>query len=99
MNYGLYTTPAGQRTLKKFYPKVREYLFKELQALKTNPYLGRQLEGDMRFLRTLHTKHAGTEYRVAYEVNEKKQAVIIRYAATRENFYKELRRLPLKSAA
>ena len=99
MTYGLYTTPAGERALRKLYPKVKEHILQELQSLKSNPYLGKQLEGEMRLLRTLHTKHAGTHYRVAYEVDEKDHTVIVRYAASRENFYKELRRLPLKRAA
>jgi|SRR5579859_2008232 len=99
MTYSLYTTPSGERALKKLYPKVREHLLNELQTLKTNPFSGEQLLGEMRSLRSLHTRCAGTDYRVAYEVDEQEHAVVIRYAASRENFYKELRRLPLKHTA
>lgn len=99
MEYGLYTTSSGKRALKKLPREVKRHLLEKLQALKTDPRLGEQLEGEFRSLRSLHTQSAGTDYRVAYEVDDKEQAVIIWYASSRENFYKELRRLPLKRVA
>jgi hypothetical protein len=37
--------------------------------------------------RSFHFRYAGADYRVAYEVDENEQAVIVWYAASRENFY------------
>ena len=96
MDYELFTTPTGEKALKKLPPEVRQHLLKELQILKTNPNAGKRLEGEFRYLRSLHTQFTGTSYRIAYEIDEKQKAVIIRYAASRENFYKKLRHLPLK---
>lgn len=99
MEYNLFTTPSGSRSLKRLNSDVKRRLLKALQALRSNPQLGQQLEGEFRFLRSFHTRLAGADYRVAYELDTQERAVIIHYAATRENFYKELRRLPLKKAA
>src|SRR5579859_206350 len=99
MVYELYTTSSGEAALKKLSDDVKRQLLQELQVLKTAPRTGQQLEGEFRHLYSFHVKYAGTDYRVAYEVDEKAHAIIIRYAASRENFYKKLRRLPIKRAA
>jgi mRNA-degrading endonuclease RelE of RelBE toxin-antitoxin system len=99
MSYELFTTPSGQRSLRKLPRNVREYLFEELQVLKTDPLTGEQLKGALRSLRSFHTKLNNTHYRVAYEVKSKDQSIVVWYAATRETFYAELQRLNLKRSA
>ena len=95
MPYALFTVPTSQRALKKLPEAVRHHLLSELQTLRTNPLLGAQLKGKFRALRSLHTRYKGTDYRVVYQVHEKEQAITVWYAASRENFYRSLEKLPL----
>ena len=93
--YTIYTTPKGRRVLKKLPKAVRVHLVRKLQVLKTNPSKkGERLEGELRCVPSFHTRYKGTEYRVIYEVHEPYCTVTVHYAASRENFY---RQLPLRS--
>lgn len=94
--YQLVTVAPARRALKKLPHPVRKHLVKESQVLTTNPNHGERLEGQWRFLRSFHTVYRRTHYRVIYEVDTRGKHIIIRYAATRENFYKTLRQLKLK---
>jgi mRNA-degrading endonuclease RelE of RelBE toxin-antitoxin system len=93
MPFAIYTTPVGHRTLKKLPPDVRQHVLQQLEGLRINPLAGQKLQGKMRPLRSLHTRYKNSDYRVAYEVKEKEQAIAIWYAASRENFYKQLEKL------
>jgi mRNA-degrading endonuclease RelE of RelBE toxin-antitoxin system len=96
MAYQLVTIPSARRALKKLPLAVRKHLIDAIQPLTENPQIGDQLQGNWRFLRSFHTVYRRTDYRIAYEVDKKNNQIIIRFAASRENFYKELRRLKLK---
>lgn len=96
MEYQIFTTTSGQRSLRKLPRQVKKPLLKEIQKLTGNPRLGEQLVREFRFLRSLHFKHANVHYRVVYEVHGKTKEVAIRYADNRENFYKKLRQMKLK---
>ena len=97
--YQIVTLPVSRKSLKKLPTSVRKRLIESLQLLKTNPYHGEQLTGEWRLFRSFHFKHENVQYRVVYEVNEKEKLIIVRYAASRENFYRELRNLKLKPLA
>lgn len=77
VQYELFTTPAGKRALKQLPREVKSHLLKHLEPLKSNPHLGQPLEGQYRFLRSLHTQFAGTQYRVVYEIDERERAVVV----------------------
>lgn len=95
MPFALFTTPIAARALKKLPQEVRIHLQNELQALRENPLAGEQLKGKLRVLRSFHTRLKGTDYRVAYRVRDKEQAITIWYVASRENFYRHLEKLPM----
>ena len=99
MTYQLVTVPAARKSFKKHPREVRKSLIDRLEVLKTNPQTGEQLERPWQTLRSFHAVLAGVQYRAVYEVDQRQHLIIIRYAATRENFYKELRRLKLKPLA
>ncbi len=99
MSYELFAIPACQHALKKLPQEVQDHLLEKFQPLRNNPHSNPQLQGKMRFLRSLHTRYKNTDYRAVYEVDEKGKRIILWYAASRENFYKELRRLPIKRIA
>jgi mRNA-degrading endonuclease RelE of RelBE toxin-antitoxin system len=98
MTYQLVTVPSAHKALKKLPKPIKTELVKALTPLKENPHLGKQLDSPFTKLRAVKIILKGTHYRVAYEVNQKQKEIIIHYAATRENFYKQLRRLNLKTA-
>lgn len=96
MAYQLVTVPTARQALKKLPKLVRKHIVKSAQILVKSPRHGEQLEGQLKFLRSFHTVYRHTHYRIAYEIDDIKQELIIRLAASRENFYKKLRRLNLK---
>lgn len=96
MTYQLVTVPTARQALKKLPKSIRKHIVKSAQILIKSPRYGEQLEGQLKFLRSFHTIYRGTHYRIAYEIDDIKQEIIIRLAASRENFYQKLRRLNLK---
>ncbi len=98
-DYRLVTVPSARRALKKLSPPVRQHIIAEIQILSKTPYHGERLQGQWRFLRSLHTVYRRTDYRILYEVDETAKQVIIRFAASRENFYRVLRQLQIKSVS
>lgn len=93
MSFQIFSSGSADRALKKFSPKIRKYIFDEIKKLADNPELGLVLRGEFRRYRSLHLKLNNTQYRVIYFLDHKKNCVLILYAATRENFYQELKRL------
>ena len=99
MAYQRVTVPAARKSFKKLPKRVRQALIERLDTLKSNLHSGEQLERPWHMFRSVHAVLKGIHYRAVYEVDLQNQLVIIRYAASRENFYKELRRLKLKPLA
>jgi mRNA-degrading endonuclease RelE of RelBE toxin-antitoxin system len=97
--YQLATVPASRQALRKLPRPVREHLVAAMQALAHNPYKGEQLQPPFRQFRSFHTTFANTQYRLVYEVDDVNRQIILRYAASRENFYRDLRHLNLKPLA
>jgi len=97
MAYQLEITSAGRRAAKKLPKKVRQAIVSKSQVLKTNPLAGEKLRGKYHFLRSFHLSLKGTQYRVIYEIDKKKQKIYIRYADSRENLYRDLDKMGLKS--
>ena len=97
MNYRLFASPAGERSLKKLSPPVQKQLRAEIQTLKTDPKRGEQLKEKFRFLRSLHVGYQGTQYRVIYEVDDPSQEIYVLHVGSRENLYRDLAHLRLKS--
>ena len=98
MHYTLVTTPSARKSLKKLPRNIREALITKLTPLRTDSDKGKPLQGKFKALRALTAVLISVNYRVVYKVDKVSKEVIIIYAATRENFYKELRRLKLKAA-
>jgi mRNA-degrading endonuclease RelE of RelBE toxin-antitoxin system len=99
MAYQILTLPAAHQALKKLPREVREHILQTVALLKDHPQAGKQLDRPWRTFRSLHTKYKNTQYRIVYEVGQERKIVVLRYAGSRENFYKELRRLRLKPLA
>src|SRR5689334_16840439 len=95
MKYTLFASPSGHRSIRKLSPDVQTHLKVEIASLSENPSKGEQLKGKFRFLRSPHTVYQGTHYRVIYEIVDELKEIHIHFAASRENIYKSVSRLPL----
>ncbi len=93
MVYQIRVAPSALRSIKKLNPTVKKKLQIAITSLAKNPESGEKLRKEFKGLVSLHLKITNTEYRVVYTVDYKNQTIVILYAATRENFYKELKRL------
>lgn len=93
MPYQLLITPAAQRSIKKLPSNIKAKLLEEIRTLVVNPMRGEVLRKEFKGLLSLHLKIVNTQYRVVYKVDNQACVILILYAATRENFYKELKRL------
>lgn len=93
MSYTVFTTPSGHRSLRKLSKSAQRHVIQEARKLADEPFIGQQLHGEFRQLRSLHTRFRSTDYRIAYEVHSDQQEVAVHYVGSRENFYKELKRL------
>lgn len=97
MPYEITITRAAERMLKKLAPPVRKHIAKEAIQLAEAPLTGSQLAGELRGLRCVHSVYRRTDYRIVYHVNAAHKEVTILAVGSRENFYKQLRGLKLKS--
>lgn len=94
--YTVLVVPTGVKSFKKLPESVREALKIELLKLENAPEThGKKLKGAYSKYYSLHCKHKNIEYRIIYSIYPDVEEVVIFYAASRENFYKELDRLRL----
>jgi len=91
--YELFIAASAKKSIKKFPNKLRERVFEEASALKLNPYLGKKLVGKISFLHSLHFDYRGNSYRIAYQVDNQLDRIIIYLVGIREGFYKRLIRI------
>ena len=53
--YQFVTLPPARRALRKLPIPIRKHIIDAVQVLAENPHHGEKLEGQFRFLRSLHT--------------------------------------------
>ncbi|MEO8391724.1 MAG: type II toxin-antitoxin system RelE/ParE family toxin [Chloroflexota bacterium] len=99
MPYVVLVTATAEKMLKKLPPQVKREIVQAALQLQENPRLGDSLTGELRRFRSLHIKLNNVHYRIAYEINEPHQEVLIRAVAVRENFYRRLEKMKRKSTA
>ena len=95
--YEVLVSSSGQRALKKLPISIRQTLFDEARGLSKDPFLGKRLEGEFKHLYSLRVIHGGTHYRLIYQVNQDKKQVIVLFAGSRENLYRRLTQLKVRS--
>jgi mRNA-degrading endonuclease RelE of RelBE toxin-antitoxin system len=94
--FTVYLVPTGTKSFKKLPDAVKTHLKQELQTLEVNPMqAGEKLKGKYSQFYSFHAKFKGVEYRVIYRAYPVQKEVIIVYAASRENLYRDLERLRL----
>lgn len=87
---------AAFRKVKKMNQLVKEEVVKQAKKLAYDKDLGERLRGKYKRLRSLHFVFQRVDYRIIYFVDKKKNTVLVLWASTRENLYKELDRLKLR---
>lgn len=96
MIYKIFAAASGQRAFRKLSPELQKHIQIEILSLTNNPTKGQRLKGEFRFLYSLHTAFAGTQYRIVYEINPNQKEIYIHYVGSRENFYKQVSRIGIK---
>lgn len=96
MNYELITSPATEKFIKKMKDKSLKQKFHEaFTEIQQDPFKGGELKkGDLAGIYGYDIYHRGTNYEIAYTIEEDKEGnlILIILAGTREQFYKELKR-------
>lgn len=82
----------------KYLKKLKEKSLKEkfltviYDEIATNPHSGDQKTGDLSGIWSMGFKHAGTTYRVAYEIKDN-TVIPVLLCGTHENFYEQLKKI------
>lgn len=92
--YEIQFTPHSARYFKKLKEKPLKNAFETaLLKLRNDPYMGEPKRGDLSGIYGLDVRYQGTNYEIAYTINEANgNKVIVLLAGTRENFYEQLKR-------
>lgn len=83
---------------EKYFKKLKEKPLKEaykrsLLKIANDPYIGQSKRGDLVGIYGYDLKYKGTNYEIAYTINEiNDKNVVVLLAGTRENFYEQLKR-------
>ncbi len=96
--YSVQYSTAAVKYIKKIKNAELKVLLKTaVDTLAQDPYCGDAKMGDLAGLFGYDVFYDGTNYEIAYTINDKVVLITIIMVGTRENFYKELKRY-LKSA-
>ena len=97
MRYTLNIDKPALTLFKKLPNTIQRILIEKAQVLTINPQAGEPLKGKYRLLRSLHLSIEGTAYRIIYQIFPTSEMVVVRLAGTRENIYKKLDEMKLKT--
>lgn len=93
------STKQFDKALKKFYKSDASIIQKITDAIdliRYNPLDGELKKGDLRGVRCKDIFHKGTNYELAYRIDENEvgeiEIIILLLVGSRENFYNELKR-------
>ncbi|MFC1961121.1 type II toxin-antitoxin system RelE/ParE family toxin [Chloroflexota bacterium] len=98
MKYRLLATRTFDKGAKRLSKDARTTIETEVFVLASDPRRGEALRHELKGLRSFHLKFNNTHYRIIYSINETTREVELRWVGSRENLYKEVRRLNLKVA-
>ncbi len=91
--YEIKLSVRATKQSKKLDTHLKELIKRKIKkALASDPYKYPLLSGKYSGLRKVVFSTPGGEFRAVYTIREDKKRIIIAFAASRENFYKELRR-------
>jgi len=88
--YQLQVLPKFERQFKRFYPKEKESIRREIRKIAINPNLGEPKKGPLAGVRVHKFKLRHQLYLLAYELDDKTKIAYLYALATHEGFYKAL---------
>jgi len=93
--YEIRFSTAAQKYFKKLRDKkLKNTFYEAIHKISDNPFMGAQKSGDLATIYGYDIQYNGVNYELAYLVSEMEgKMVVILLAGTRENFYKELKRM------
>ena len=81
--YKINLTPTAARSFNDLHPKVKKQLKIALNALKDNPYAGKQLREELVLFNSFKIKR----YRIIYRVDDNSRLIIIVALGHRRDIY------------
>jgi len=90
--YSIHFTPEAARLLSTLHPDNKKLIKAALHELKTNPYLGDELQEELFSFRSLKPKR----YRIIYRVDDENKTIKIFYIGHRRDVYEKFRLLLYK---
>jgi mRNA-degrading endonuclease RelE of RelBE toxin-antitoxin system len=91
--YRVYTTPSARKEAKRLPRPVKDAVVEASRTLERDPYAGERLTGSLHMLYSFHFTEGQSQYRIVYSLDHPHRLVIVHLIHTRENVYKELKRL------
>ncbi len=93
MTYQLIIPNSVAKDIKRLDKPVQRALRDDhFPRIKENPSRGEPLHGSLKGVRSYHFSFSSTQYRIAYEVLEKENAVLLLMVDKRGDFYEALMR-------
>jgi len=92
-SYHILMAPSAHRRYKKFDALLKRRVREQVRKLAKEPYHYRELKGPLKGIRPYHFEHEGTQYRIAYQILEDTNQIVIVLVKSRESFYKALWRI------
>ena len=89
-----YTTSFNQYFKKLKDNNLKNEIIEAVDLILKNPYIGKPKKGDLHNIFCYDIYYNKTNYEIAYMIKEQEgKLVVVILAGTRENFYKDLKRL------
>lgn len=98
MKYTIFVSRTYDKSRKQLSLDAAEALEQEILNLVDNPRRGEALRHDFRGLWSLHLRYKNNDYRAIYSIDDTGKRIEVHYVGSRENLYRQLRRLRLKAA-
>lgn len=89
-----YLSPARRYFKKLVEKQLKEAYLEGIRAIRSDPSIGEQKQGDLRGIYGYDISYQGRNYEIAYRVEENEEGalIVVILAGTRENFYEALKR-------
>jgi len=85
--FSLVYTREARKNIDKLDPSIQQVIQRALEALKVDPYKGKQLSYELSGLRSFRT----SDYRIIYRIKDMELIIIVISVGHRKEIYKKLK--------